>query len=178
MPYPTVILYSADRSEIYYEFVYAVDFAKFIDLLLVISADAAGAAADSFTGKVEILADMADIDENDLLCVCWVTPFRAVHNSAPEECYCATAYENLLVCRCADDVFHIVAVFTDEKELVFFREIAVNSALEAFNIHTSKVCFKRMACACRWDCAESCCLARAIIADTLCIEKKVGKLFK
>ena len=129
MPYPTVILYSADRSEIYYEFVYAVDFAKFIDLLLVISADAAGAAADSFTGKVEILADMAYVDENDLLCVCWVTPFRAVHNSAPEECYSTAAYENLLVCRCADDFFHIVAVFTNEKELVFFREIAVNSAL-------------------------------------------------
>ena len=178
MPYPAVMLDSADRSEIYNEFFFAVDFADSVNLLLVVSADAASAAADSFTSEVEILADVTYVDENNLLCVCWVSPFGAVHNCAPEECNSAAAYENLLVSRCADNFFHIVAVFSDEKKLVFFREIAVYSALETFNVHTSEVCFERMTCACRWHSTECSCLAWAVITDALCIEKEVGKLFK
>ena len=140
------------------EFVFAVQMQEFVDHVLIVDAECAGAGIKRFAREVQIFHDRADVDQDLFVGGDVVLPFRTVRDAAPgEDDRCAfgeVRYERLIERHFVDLCIDVVD-FTQVKQFVAVRQITVDALLQSLHIEDEKIGFEGMCPAAAWNGSES-----------------------
>ena len=140
------------------EFIFAVQMQEFVDHVLIVDAECAGAGIKRFAREVQSFHDRADVDQDLFVGGDVVFPLRAVRDAAPGEddrCAFGEIRHEWLIERHFVDLFIDVVDFTQVQQFVAIRQITVYALLQPIHIEDEQIGLKRMRPAAAGDRAES-----------------------
>ena len=108
---------------------------------------------DCFGGKVQVLADVADIHREDAVCGGPVPPLHPIRDDAPKERYGPLPYEPLSKTGLGDASGQTRSRELEQKA-VLQRQVAIDSFLERLDPLAKEVRLERVPCTGGWNRAE------------------------